>query len=77
MVDEEIKERVGTEVLERVPITNHDFRDLDTLVNIGRTPANISVFVNRKVNEGIVLSDVEEYSMSKTFLRQLLRASIL
>ena len=51
MREEEIEERFGSEVLERVPVMNHNFRDSNVLVNLGRTESNIDVYVNKSVGE--------------------------
>lgn len=49
MKDEEIREKYGEGTVNRVKITNHDYRDQNGLVNLGETKSGIPIVVNRKV----------------------------
>jgi len=51
MNEKEILERFGREVVDRVPVINHDYRNPDNLVNLGRTESGIPIIVNREVVE--------------------------
>lgn len=46
MNEEEIKEKYGDEVVERVPVVNHD---LNMCVNIGKTETGIPISINKEV----------------------------
>mgnify|MGYP000067653888 CR=1 FL=1 len=47
MTHEEIEECFGKEVVERVKVVNHEWKDKDNLVNIGSTPSGIPIEVNK------------------------------
>ncbi len=51
MTSDEIRDALGDEVVGRVTVENHDFRDPTQLTHIGRTPAGTPVIVNRRVGE--------------------------
>lgn len=51
MTDEEIVEKFGEDVVKRVSIKNHDFKNPDALIDLGSTPNGTSVWVNREVYE--------------------------
>lgn len=51
MTDEEIVEKFGEDVVKRVAIKNHDFKNPDALVDLGNTPNGTSVWVNRETYE--------------------------
>jgi nickel-dependent lactate racemase len=49
MSDSEIREHLGSEVAERVRISNHDYKDDSKLVNLGTTELGIPALVNKSV----------------------------
>jgi len=49
MDEREIRAKYGDEVVERVPVINHDYKDLKNLVNMGKTESGIPISVNKKV----------------------------
>jgi nickel-dependent lactate racemase len=49
MSDSEIREHLGSEVAERVTISNHDYKDDSKLVNLGTTELQIPALVNKSV----------------------------
>jgi nickel-dependent lactate racemase len=49
MTKKEIKEKYGNEIVKRVRVTNHDYKNLENLVSIGRTESGIPIRVNKKV----------------------------
>ncbi len=49
MSDKEIREKYGSEVVKRVPVVNHDFKDLEKLVDVGKTETGIPISVNKEV----------------------------
>jgi nickel-dependent lactate racemase len=51
MTDKEIEEKYGKEVIERIPVVNHDYKDPVQLVNMGKTESGIPVSVNKKLYE--------------------------
>lgn len=51
MTDEEIVEKFGEDVVKRVTIKNHDFKNPEALVDLGNTPNGTSVWVNRETYE--------------------------
>jgi len=51
MTSSEIEQALGREVVRRVAVFNHDFRDLRQLVSLGRTKLGTPVIVNRRVVE--------------------------
>ena len=51
MSDEEIIDRFGKAVVEKVQVTNHDYKHEEGLVDLGRTPLGIPIVVNRKIVE--------------------------
>ena len=51
MTDAEIVERFGDEVVKRVAIRNHDFKNPEALVDLGTTPNGTRVWINRDVYE--------------------------
>jgi lactate racemase len=51
MTDAEIVERFGDEVVKRVAIKNHDYRNPEALVDLGTTPNGTRVRINRDVCE--------------------------
>jgi nickel-dependent lactate racemase len=51
MTEGEIDEAFGREVIRRVPVLNHDFRDPRQLVPIGHTEQGTPIIVNRRVVE--------------------------
>ncbi len=51
MTDAEIVERFGDEVVKRVAIRNHDFKNPEALVDLGTTPNGTRVWINRDVCE--------------------------
>ncbi|WP_319476122.1 nickel-dependent lactate racemase [Marispirochaeta aestuarii] len=51
MSDEEILRKFGSEVVRRVTIRNHPFRDLDSLVDLGTTENGTKIMINREVCE--------------------------
>ena len=51
MTDEEIWEKYGAEVVRRVTVKNHNFRDPDLMVDLGTTPNGTHIKVNREAYE--------------------------
>jgi len=51
MNEKEIKAKYGDEVVGRVPVINHDYKDLKNLVDMGETESGIPVSVNKKVHD--------------------------
>ena len=49
MNEREIRGKYGDEVVERVPVINHDYKDLKNLVDMGKTESGIPISVNKKV----------------------------
>lgn len=49
MTEAEIREKYGSEIIERVSIINHDYRDLNNLIDIGKTESGIPVSINKSV----------------------------
>jgi len=49
MSEKEIEAKFGKEVIERVPVINHDYDNPKELVNIGKTNSGVPVSVNKKV----------------------------
>lgn len=49
MGEKEIREKYGSEVVKRVPVVNHDFKDLKKLVDMGKTETGIPISVNKEV----------------------------
>lgn len=47
MTEEEIKRSFGEEVVERVPVLNHEWKDPKQLVRVGHTPNGTPIDVNR------------------------------
>ncbi len=51
MTDEEILAKFGAETLRRVAVTNHPYKDMDALVDLGTTPNGGRILINRAVVE--------------------------
>lgn len=51
MNQKEIIERYGGEVVDRVSVTNHDYKDQKGLVNLGKTKSGTKITVNKAVYE--------------------------
>jgi len=51
MTREEMREKLGGEIVERFRVTNHEWTDPDNLYFAGRVPPGIDVWVNRKMRE--------------------------
>jgi nickel-dependent lactate racemase len=51
MTDEEVKAKFGNKVLRRVEIRNHDFQNLEKLVDLGTTPQGTPISINKDVME--------------------------
>jgi hypothetical protein len=49
MSKKEIREKYGSEVVKRVPVVNHDFKDLKKSVDMGKTETGIPISVNKDV----------------------------
>jgi nickel-dependent lactate racemase len=49
MNEREIRGKYGDEVVERVPVINHDYKDPKNLVDVGKTESGIPISVNKKV----------------------------
>lgn len=49
MSEKEIREKYGSEVVKRVPVVNHDCKDLTKLVDMGKTETGIPISVNKEV----------------------------
>lgn len=54
MSDNEVRDRVGEEAFERVSVTNHYWKQKETLVDMGRTPSGVPLSVNRSFLEANV-----------------------
>jgi len=65
--ENEIKERVDTEVFNKIKCNNHDVNDLDSLKNCGTTPDGIPVIINKYVAEAdlvISISTIESHGQA-------------
>ena len=51
MTEPEILEKFGAEVVKRVTIKNHDYKNPAALIDLGKTPNGTSVWINREVYE--------------------------
>jgi nickel-dependent lactate racemase len=51
MTEPEILEKFGAEVVKRVTIKNHDYKNPASLIDLGKTPNGTSVWINREVYE--------------------------
>jgi lactate racemase len=51
MTDAEIVEKFGDELVKRVTIRNHDYKNREALVDLGTTPNGTRVWINRDVYE--------------------------
>ncbi|SFL42356.1 nickel-dependent lactate racemase family protein [Pelosinus propionicus] len=51
MTEEEIVEKFGQEIVNRVTIKNHDFKNPEALIDLGNTNNGTSVWVNREAYE--------------------------
>ena len=51
MTEPEILEKFGEEVVKRVTIKNHDYKNPAALIDLGKTPNGTSVWINREVYE--------------------------
>lgn len=51
MSEEELLAKYGQQVLQRVRIVNHNYRDLDNLLDLGRTANGTPILINRLVKE--------------------------
>jgi lactate racemase len=51
MTEAEILEKFGKEVVGRVTIRNHDYKNSEALVDLGKTPNGTSIWINREVYE--------------------------
>lgn len=51
MTGEEIAAKFGEQVVKRVVIKNHDFKNPEALIDLGKTPNGTSVWVNRQAYE--------------------------
>ncbi len=51
MTDAEILAKFGAETLRRVAVTNHPYKDMDSLVDLGTTPNGGRILINRAVVE--------------------------
>jgi len=49
MSEKEIREKYGSEVVKRVPVVNHDYKNLKKLVDMGQTKTGIPISVNKEV----------------------------
>lgn len=49
MSEKEIREKYGSEVVERVPVLNHDYKDPKKLVDMGKTETGIPISVSKEV----------------------------
>jgi nickel-dependent lactate racemase len=49
MSEREIREKYGSEVVKRVPVVNHDCKDLTKLVDMGKTETGIPISVSKEV----------------------------
>jgi nickel-dependent lactate racemase len=67
MSEEEIKERVGGSVVDKIKCSNHDVDDLDSLKNCGTTSDEIPVVINKYVAEAdlvISISTIESHGQA-------------
>lgn len=67
MTEEEIKERVGKSVVEKIKCSNHDVDDLESLKNCGTTSDGIPVVINKYVAEAdlvISISTIESHGQA-------------
>ena len=51
MTKKELKAKLGSEVLKRVEVKNHDFQDPDKLIDLGKTSHGTPISINREVME--------------------------
>ncbi|MEM2178337.1 MAG: nickel-dependent lactate racemase [Candidatus Methanomethylicaceae archaeon] len=51
MTDKEIEEKYSKEVIERVSVLNHNYKDRNQLINMGKTESGIPISVNKKLYE--------------------------
>jgi len=51
MTEEEITVKFGADVVKRVKIKNHDFKNPEALIDLGNTPNGTSIWVNREAYE--------------------------
>lgn len=51
MNHDELRRKLGSEMVERFKVVNHDYRQDEMLVNLGTTPSGIPITVNRLVAE--------------------------
>lgn len=51
MTDDEIVAKLGREVVRRVAVRNHDYKDRSQLVDLGTTPNGTHIAINREVYE--------------------------
>ncbi|MBP2641167.1 MAG: larA 1 [Firmicutes bacterium] len=51
MTEEEIAVKFGEDVVKRVQIKNHDFKNPEALIDLGNTPNGTSIWVNREAYE--------------------------
>jgi len=49
MTKEETMKKVGKEAIERVEVINHDWKNTNILVDLGKTPSGVPITVNRHV----------------------------
>jgi len=49
MTKKEIREKYGSEVVDRISVVNHDYKDYENLVEMGKTGSSIPVSINKKV----------------------------
>ncbi|MGV9199524.1 MAG: nickel-dependent lactate racemase [Promethearchaeia archaeon] len=67
MEDEEIKERVGAEVFNKIECLNHDADDLNSLKDMGTSPNGVPVVINKYVAEAdlvISISTIESHGQA-------------
>lgn len=51
MIEEEFSQKFGEEVIKRIQVKNHDFRDYGSLVSAGHMPDGAPIIVNKEVYE--------------------------
>jgi lactate racemase len=51
MTGEEIRERLGADIVSRIAVENHDFRDFEKLAEVGKSEEGIPIWINRSVVE--------------------------
>ena len=51
MTEEEIVKKVGLEIMDRVRVTNSEFRDKSKLVDLGQTSGGVRVWIDKRVVE--------------------------